>query len=332
MDVGTKDEFGFARHYDNLVARCASKGLTVGVQDGFGGGNCADLPDNDDQFRLVRYDAGHVGVAEVDPDDLLHGDVCGDDTVWQRLLSLLGYLDKAFPDGFDGPGGDAGGIDIDLDDFDFDVDFPDPDLRGDIVTATIDSPALATGGGAVPTREVLVYRPPAFHRTDREFPVVYFLGGYGQQPEDFERLALAARRLILTGQLQNMFVRRSCPAAAAAGLVLRQPLGARGAGARDRAGHVGPLRGLDPAGPDPGDRERHPQTARQAARQRLTIDIRPGNSNQPRITRMKKDFADVVRGDLRSLTAGAAGWSTLCEQELPNLLPRGIRGIRSASA
>ena len=70
MDVGIKDEFGFARHYDNLVRTLREKGLTVGVQEGFGGGNCADLPDNDDQFRLVRYDAGHVGVAKVDPDDL----------------------------------------------------------------------------------------------------------------------------------------------------------------------------------------------------------------------------------------------------------------------
>ncbi len=205
MDVGIKDEFGFARHYDTLVRTLREKGLTVGVQDGFGG-DCGDLPDNDDQFRLVRYDAGHIGVEKADPEDLLTGDVCGDDTVWQRLLSLLGYLDKSFPDGFDGPGGGGGGIDIDLDDFDFDVDLPDPDLRGDVLTATIDSPTLATAGGPVPTREVLVYRPPAFHRTDREFPVAYFLIGYGQSPSDYERLGLLLDGLILTGQLQNMFV------------------------------------------------------------------------------------------------------------------------------
>jgi enterochelin esterase-like enzyme len=204
MDVGIKDEFGFARHYDNVVRTLREKGLTVGVQEGFGGGNCADLPDNDDQFRLVRYDAGHVGVAKVDPDDLFSGDVCGNDTVWQRLLSLLGYLDVSFPDGFDGPGGDAGGIDFSH--FDFDVDLPDPDLTGEILTATIDSPSLATVGGPVPTREVLVYRPPAFHRTNKQFPVAYFLLGYGQQPEDFQRLGLLLDGLILTGQLQNMFV------------------------------------------------------------------------------------------------------------------------------
>ncbi len=206
MDVGTKDEFGFARHYDNLVRVLRTKALTVGIQEGFGGGNCADLPSNDDQFRLVRYDAGHVGVAKVDPGDLFSGDVCGNDTVWQRLLSLLGYLDQAFPDGFDGPGGDLGGFDIDIDDFDFDFEFPDADFTGDVLMATIDSPSLATAGGPVPTREVLVYRPPAFHRTDRDFPVAYLLGGYGQQPEDYERLRLLLDGLILTGELQNMFV------------------------------------------------------------------------------------------------------------------------------
>jgi enterochelin esterase-like enzyme len=65
---------------------------------------------------------------------------------------------------------------------------------------------LATAGGPVLTRKVLVYRPPAFHRTDREFPVAYFLIGYGQQPDDFARLGLLLDGLILTGQLQNMFV------------------------------------------------------------------------------------------------------------------------------
>ena len=206
MDVGIKDEFGFARHYDNLVRTLREKGLTVGIQEGFGGGNCGDLPDNADQFRLVRYDAGHVGVAKVDPDDLLDGDPCGNDTVWQRLLSLLGYLNQSFPDGFDGPGGDPGDIDCDLGDLDCDIDLPEPDLRGEVLMATIDSPSLATAGGAVPTREVLVYRPPAFRRTDRQFPVAYFLGGYGQEPDDFARIDVLLDGLILTGQLQNMFV------------------------------------------------------------------------------------------------------------------------------
>ena len=206
MDVGLKDEFGFKRHYDNLVQVLQGKGLTVAVQQGFAGGNCADLPDNSDQFRLVQYDAGHVGFTAVDPQDLINGDVCGNDTVWQRLLSLLGYLEQSFPDGVHGPGGSAGGVNIDLSHLDFDVNLPDPDLRGETIMATIDSPSLATGGGAVPTRDVLVYRPPAFHRTDDTFPVAYFLIGYGQKPADYERLGLLLDGLIITGQLQNMFV------------------------------------------------------------------------------------------------------------------------------
>jgi hypothetical protein len=206
MDVGTQDEFGFARHYDNLVRVLREKGLTVAVQEGFAGGNCGDLPDADDQFRLVRYDAGHIGVDAVDPEDLLEGNPCGEDTVWQRLLSLLGYLNESFPDGFDGPGGDAGDVDCDLGDLDCDIDLPDPDVTGDVLMATIDSPSLATAGGPVPTREVLVYRPPAFHRTDRQFPVAYLLGGYGQEPEDFARIDVLLDGLILSGQLQNMFV------------------------------------------------------------------------------------------------------------------------------
>ena len=43
MDVGTKDEFGFARHYDHFVAALQGKGLTVRTRDGFDS-NCANLP------------------------------------------------------------------------------------------------------------------------------------------------------------------------------------------------------------------------------------------------------------------------------------------------
>jgi len=162
MDVGTLDEFGFARHYDHMVALLKDKGLRVEEKDGFPG-NCADLTEPDAQFELVRYMAGHVGVKSVDPDDLLHGDVCGQNTVWQRVLSMIAFLNQSFPDGFFGPGGDLlPGINIDFSDLDhIDIDLPDPDLRGDVVERSIASPALAVGGGAPPQRDVLVYRPPA---------------------------------------------------------------------------------------------------------------------------------------------------------------------------
>jgi hypothetical protein len=177
MDVGVKDEFGFARHYDHFVAMLQSKGLSVDIRDGFSS-NCADLPGLDSQFTYVRYDAGHVGVAGVDPDALLDGHICGEDTVWQRILAMIGFLNESFPDGFYGPGGD-----FDLPDIDF----------------------VAAGGGAAPARPVVLYRPPAFFHSDEDFPVVYFLGGYGQEPDDFRRVGDLLDVLILSGQLQNMF-------------------------------------------------------------------------------------------------------------------------------
>jgi hypothetical protein len=205
MDVGTMDEFGFARHYDHFVAALRDKGLAVSEQDGFSG-NCADLPGPNAQFLLVRYPAGHVGVESVDPDDLLEGDICGTATVWQRLITMIGFLNESFPDGVFGPGGDFELIDIDFDDLEIDLgNLGDLDIRGDVVERDIDSPALANEGGSVPQQHVLVYRPPAFRHSNDNFPVVYFLGGYGQKPGDFERVGLLLDGLILSGQLQNMF-------------------------------------------------------------------------------------------------------------------------------
>lgn len=201
MDVGTRDEFGFARHYENLIALLESKGLAVATEDGFDT-NCADLPGPDDQFLLTRYDAGHIGVDAVDPDGLLDGNVCGEDTVWQRILNMMGYLNESFPDGVLGPGSGGDLPDLDLDDLDFDL--PNLDVTGKVSSVSIASAALATGGAA-PTRRVVVYRPPAFFRSDETFPVVYFLGGYGQEPEDFRRIGVLLDGLILTGQMQNMF-------------------------------------------------------------------------------------------------------------------------------
>ena len=204
MDVGEQDEFGFSRHYDNLVAVLRSKGLTVEVQDGFSSTNCVDVPNPDAQFLLVRYQGGHVGFGDVDGDDLINGDVCGAVTVWQRILSMLGFLDESFPDCVRGPGDfDGGGIDID----DPDIDLPGIRLDGELVHATIESPSLAPAGGAAPVRDVLVYEPPAFfNNEDDTFPVVYFLGGYGQDPGDFEQIQELMDILINTSQVQNMFL------------------------------------------------------------------------------------------------------------------------------
>src|SRR5579862_2547497 len=190
MDVGIQDEFGFARHYDNFVAMLEAKGLSVRVEQGFPA-NCVQVPRLTDQFVLFRYPGGHIGIPGADTisDDLLHGDFCGPAAIWQRLLTLIGYLNSNFPGGFYGPG------DLSL------------NPTGEVIETDLPSPALApTAGSAAPTQHVLVYRPPAFAHSDKPFPVVYLLGGYGQSPHDFARVGDLFDVLILTGQVQNMFV------------------------------------------------------------------------------------------------------------------------------
>ncbi len=116
MDVGTEDEFGFARHYTNLTEILRGKGLSVEVQEGFAG-DCFDLPKPEAPLYLLRYPGGHVGIPDSDSivEDLLDGDVCGAVGIYQRLVSFLGYLDASFPDGNYGVG--EIDIDIDIDDF-----------------------------------------------------------------------------------------------------------------------------------------------------------------------------------------------------------------------
>lgn len=185
MDVGTEDPFEFESHYEAVVDVLRDRGLEVLVQDGFDG-SCANPPEYGAPYVLVRYEGGHIGIPSADDvtDSLLEGDVCGGLLIWERLLSLLGFLDEQFPEGFSGPAG----IDID----------------GDIITRDIVSPALGSAGNEV-SRRVVIYRPPAFHNTDDDFPIVYFLGGYGQAPGDYERIEILLDLLINTGQLDNMY-------------------------------------------------------------------------------------------------------------------------------
>lgn len=193
MDVGTEDEFGFARHYTNFVAMLQAKGLTVNVQEGFPA-NCVAVPEFSDQFLLFRYVGGHVGIPGADSvtDDLLNGDFCGPAVIWQRLLTMIGYLNSSFPDGVFGPG---------------DIDLGNLDPRGDVVETDLPSPALAASPGtSPPMQHVLVYRPPAFVHGDKPLPIAYLLGGYGQSPDDFARLRDLFDLLILTNQVQNMFI------------------------------------------------------------------------------------------------------------------------------
>lgn len=186
MDVGIDDEFNLAQHYDNLVAVLQGKGLTVAEQTGFSG-DCVSVPSPQDQFLLVKYNGGHIGIPSVDDilNDLLFLDFCGNSSViWQRVLTLVGYLEESFVGGFYGFGGAT--------------------VVGDMSAFDISSPALALTSLPTPTREVYVYRPPAFFNTAERFPVVYFLGGYGMKPEDMVRMGELLDVLIASGQIQNM--------------------------------------------------------------------------------------------------------------------------------
>lgn len=187
LDVGLRDEFAFLTHYDHLVALLTSKGIPVAVRDGFTGG-CGSLPSFTEPFQLVRYDGGHVGIPEADDivGQLRSGDFCSDTLlVWQRLRSLFGFLNQSFPDGDFGAGGLR--------------------LIGSVASYDLPSPELTPAGAQTVMRNVVVYRPPAHFNTDRRFPIVYFLGGYGQKPQDFERIGLLLDLLIVTGELQNAY-------------------------------------------------------------------------------------------------------------------------------
>jgi enterochelin esterase-like enzyme len=118
---------------------------------------------------------------------------------------MIGFMNESFPDGVFG----AGDIDtptFNLGSGDVSIDIPDLNPTGDAVRADIESPALRpSADAAAPTRHVLVYRPPAFFHGNDRFPVVYFLGGFGQEPDDFARMQQLFDLLILSEQIQNMY-------------------------------------------------------------------------------------------------------------------------------
>lgn len=186
MDVGTEDEFAFEPHYSNLVAVLRGKGIEVEEWAGFPW-DCTAIPRPEAPFLLARYEGGHIGIPEVDGvvEELLEGDICGPAVIWGRLATLLGYLDQSFPDGFLGPGGVLRVV-------------------GEIAAHRVPSPALGPAGSPV-ERTVVVYKPAAFFNTDQDFPIVYFLGGYGQAPEDFLPLDQVFDALMALGEIQSMY-------------------------------------------------------------------------------------------------------------------------------
>jgi len=183
LDVGEGDEFGFARHYEAFVAMLRDKGLDVEERDGFPGG-CFSTPEPRADRVFVRYEGGHVGLPD-SFEDVDLGDLCGSVPIWRRILGLVGFMEASFDDGVYG---------VRL-----------PAFRGDFVELDLPSPSLALPGGETPTRRVAAYLPPRFvDGGDDTFPVVYFLGGYGQKPRDFAPLRELLDVLIVAEDVQNM--------------------------------------------------------------------------------------------------------------------------------
>ncbi len=186
MDAGTTDQLNFLQHHRNVQAAIAAKGLPVAEFTDGSDDDCVSIPTINDQFSFLIYDGGHVGFDTDDLlDDLQTGLVCGSSTViWQRLLHLLIAMSAGFKNpvvGFQGGN------------------------PGDTITEMIPSPALNAGSGD-PIRDVVIYRPPAFFNTAERLPIVYFLGGHGQKPEDYERIDLLMDFLIVNRIVQNMFI------------------------------------------------------------------------------------------------------------------------------
>jgi hypothetical protein len=193
MDAGDADELNFLQHHQNVEAAInAVVGAgTVERFQGYGSTNCLSMPDIRAQFSFLIYPGGHVGFdTDQLEDDLLNGNPCGASiSIWQRLIHLLAALNASFPNPVLGTGGG----------------FP-PD-NGDTTTIDIASPALNPGGGPDPIRTVVIYRPPAHHNDDDvRLPIVYFLGGHGQDPEDYLQMNALMDTLILANLVQNMYI------------------------------------------------------------------------------------------------------------------------------
>ena len=182
MDAGNKDELGFLQHHRNVVKAIEKKGLNVKELSDGNDDDCVLIPKIRDQFSFMIYDGGHVGFDTDDLlDDLENGAVCGTTAIWQRLIHLLIAMNEGFPNPVVG------------------IPFG---ATSDVINASIPSPALDLGGGA-PMRDVVIYEPPD---TSEPLPIIYFLGGHGQKPEDFERIDLLMDFLIGARIVQNMYI------------------------------------------------------------------------------------------------------------------------------
>lgn len=184
-DVGSGDSFDLTRHYEDLVEALTDRGLPVVARTGLLG-SCATVPRYPADRVIVRYPGDHIGIPEADDilETLLVGDFCGAAVAWNRLLDMLGFLDSGFEGGLYGTQGIR--------------------RTGSTNLIPVDCPTLTPAGAETVVRRVLVYFPPAWFNTNERLPVVYFFGGYGQDPTDYQRFGLLMDLLINSDEVQNM--------------------------------------------------------------------------------------------------------------------------------
>ena len=170
-----------------------SKGLGVDVLNDFPA-NCTQVPNLPQPYLLVRYVGGHTGIPDADAitDNLLNGDVCGSLPIWQRLLTMIAYMDSSFPNGFNGPG---------------DLSIGDPDPRGDIMKTTNHRTVVGHGRAA---RQRASRCSSIGHRLFSTRPVASrsctSSAATASRRTTIAQLADLLDPLILANQIQNMFV------------------------------------------------------------------------------------------------------------------------------
>lgn len=185
-DGGIRDLFMFAANHDNLVGRLAARGMPLQVFNShnamrFAGSNYGVFDaatidwDQTPRFMHVRYgdpDASNAALSQGDG-----GHVGTVDQAVQRILSAILWAAARWPDG-DRRRVPTTGIDEGLPLVDT-FDYTDP-----------------TTGRTGPTTVVL---PPGYYHeafAETEYPVMYFLHGYGMGPEDFAAVSIILQTLM----------------------------------------------------------------------------------------------------------------------------------------
>jgi hypothetical protein len=189
LDAGTKDEFQFNIHTDNLVKVLEDRGLEVLVEDGFPE-SFPEISHIETQKRVyVRYNGDHVGFNKenigLNFKQAIEG-VEGAILVANRFTTLFAFVSDHFP------GGEYGTDPIEM--------FLYPSR---MTVTSFYSPSLQR------KMKFGLYLPPGYKRKKATFyPVLYLLGGYNMSVSGMANswMQSALDVLILSGQLQKMIV------------------------------------------------------------------------------------------------------------------------------